>query len=131
PRGRKTQLNECLQALGEVQARLEAIGDRPAEYLRAQAARVEVEAAVQQVERARNEAAARLSRLERLEAALPALEGLAQVELELGALPDLSTFPPDAGRRLEDLTVAAEELTRERERLADQVALSAARLEAL
>jgi uncharacterized protein YhaN len=104
PKGSKPELNGVLQQLGQVREQLRALGDRPAEYLRARhelegvAARLESGEAASAVARRERDQLARLVRV------LPELARLELVEAELNELPaELTQLAPGAVQRWEGL----------------------------
>lgn len=101
--GKNPELNQVLQRLEEVRARLDAWKDRPARYLEERERLVSLERQREETEAQRDALARELERLSRLESVLGDLGELARSRLERAELPDLSDFPPGGVVRLEEL----------------------------
>jgi uncharacterized protein YhaN len=127
--GRLPELNQVLEQLEEVKAKLRALEDRPAKYFE-ERERLACLARQQEETTARQETLAReLGRLSRLEAVVGELGEGARLRSELVLLPpDLEAFPERGEARLEEVLQRLRETRAEQARVEEQLSSADAEL---
>ena len=120
--GRLPELNQVLEQLEEVKAKLRALEDRPAKYLEERERLASLAHEQEETKALQASLARELGRLSRLEAVLGELGELGRLRAELATLPDLSTFPPAGETRLEELLQRLKDTQAQRARVEELLA---------